>query len=99
MLSRSVSSRRVACAALAFALIGPSHVASSQTATVESVVAGATYLMRANPDVYEGPGAEFLLQQARAAEFLMVGESHGNQETPALMTWLLRELRPAGYEA
>ncbi len=40
-----------------------------------------------------GPGADFLLAEARASRFLLLGESHGNQETPAATRALLKALR------
>lgn len=46
-----------------------------------------------------GPGWALLVREGRAAEFLLVGESHGNRETPQLALALAAALRPAGYEA
>jgi hypothetical protein len=48
---------------------------------------------------FSGPGAKLLLEEAEAAEFFLIGESHGNAETPALAAWLLRSARPLGYGA
>ncbi|HPF39777.1 MAG TPA: hypothetical protein P5081_17715 [Phycisphaerae bacterium] len=50
-------------------------------------------------DRLRGPGADWLLQRARTSEFTIVGESHGNQETCRFTSWLLRELKGAGYSA
>lgn len=46
-----------------------------------------------------GPGADFVLQEADAARFFLIGESHGNVETCRLTTWLLDELKGRGYGA
>lgn len=44
-----------------------------------------------------GPGAEFLLREAAAARHLLVGETHGVAEAPALVADLFRRLRDDGY--
>ena len=44
-----------------------------------------------------GPGAELLLEEAAASRYLLVGETHGVAETPALIAALFRGLRPEGY--
>lgn len=45
----------------------------------------------------EGAGGEFLLEEARAARFLLLGEQHGVAEVPELAGALFRALAPAGY--
>lgn len=47
----------------------------------------------------EGPGADWLLSRASDARFTLLGESHGNAETPILTEALLEALRPHGYQA
>lgn len=44
-----------------------------------------------------GAGRRFLVEQARAARFTLVGEEHGIAQAPAVVQALLTELRPAGY--
>ena len=44
-----------------------------------------------------GPGADFLLREAAAARHLLVGETHGVAEAPALVADLFRRLRDDGY--
>lgn len=46
-----------------------------------------------------GDGLEFLVENAAAAAFCALGESHGNRETPLLARALLRRLAPRGYGA
>lgn len=46
-----------------------------------------------------GEGADFLLEEADRARFFLIGESHGNQETPRLTSWLLDELAARDYGA
>lgn len=45
----------------------------------------------------EGSGATFLLDAAAGASFFLLGESHGNRETPRLTQALLGPLRSRGY--
>lgn len=44
-----------------------------------------------------GPGGELLLREASRARYVLVGETHGVAETPALVSALFRDLQPAGY--
>jgi hypothetical protein len=44
-----------------------------------------------------GPGAEFLLREASAAQFTLVGEDHGLAETPRFTAALFDLIKPAGY--
>jgi len=45
----------------------------------------------------EGPGAELLIEAARAAQFTLIGEEHGVAEVPLVAGALLERLVPAGY--
>jgi hypothetical protein len=45
----------------------------------------------------EGPGAERILQQGRAAQFVVLAEEHYVREIPEITTALLRQLQPAGF--
>ena len=44
-----------------------------------------------------GPGWDWLVKQARDAQFTLIGEEHGVAETAQLATALFTALRPAGY--
>jgi hypothetical protein len=44
-----------------------------------------------------GPGVDWLIDQARAARFFLLGEEHGLAQVPALVSTLLPALKPAGY--
>ena len=44
-----------------------------------------------------GAGADFLVDEGRASEFFLIGESHGNVETCRLTRWLMGELEGSGY--
>jgi hypothetical protein len=44
-----------------------------------------------------GPGGDLLLRNASDARYLLVGETHGVAEAPAVMSALFRQLQPAGY--
>ena len=46
-----------------------------------------------------GAGAELLIREGLKASFFALGESHLNNETPALSGALLKALAPAGYRA
>jgi hypothetical protein len=44
-----------------------------------------------------GDGATFLLDEARASEFVLIGEDHGFAEMPRFTAALFRALEPSGY--
>src|SRR2546423_10576334 len=46
---------------------------------------------------HAGPGLDWLVQQARAARFTLVGGEHGVAETAQLSAALFKALRGAGY--
>ena len=48
-------------------------------------------------DALAGPGGSWLVEQAAAARFTLIGESHLTAETPAFTAALLTELAPSGY--
>lgn len=66
---------------------------------IAETVAEAVYPARLSSQGLEGPGAEVLLEEGRAAEFFLIGESHGNVQTCRLTGWLLEHLGDAGYDA
>lgn len=47
---------------------------------------------------FAGPGWDWLVAEARASEFLCLGEEHGLAEVPALARELFAALRPAGFD-
>lgn len=53
--------------------------------------------MRMVSGALEGPGADFLVREGRAAGFFLLGEDHGVAEVPEVAGALFRALAPAGY--
>jgi len=45
-----------------------------------------------------GEGAEFLVREARASQFFLVGEDHGIAELPAFTSSLFKSVAPDGYK-
>lgn len=66
-------------------------------ARIHSTLAEHVEPMSLGPDGLAGPGAERLIDEGSDAAFFALGESHLNNETPALTSALLEALRPAGY--
>lgn len=94
---------RALCAALTILLLLAAPAASAvqpqSDDPIDSLLEDHSRWMEFDAGAFGGGGADWLVQEAGSAEFLVVGEQHGTRETPALMSWLLGELRPAGYEA
>ena len=47
---------------------------------------------------FSGPGWDFLIRQASAAQFFLLGEEHGVAQIPMLCKSLLLALKPSGYD-
>ncbi len=67
------------------------------SAQIEDAIALGKLSMEMDAGEISGAGAEFLLEEAEKAKFFLVGESHGNQQTPALLQAMLPSLKPRGY--
>ncbi len=67
--------------------------------TLEPLIRAGRLELSADEDAFGGPGIAWLAEQGRAARFFVLGESHGNRETPALCRALLPALARAGYGA
>lgn len=48
-------------------------------------------------DTVSGPGLDRILQEARAARFLLLGEEHGVAQAPILSQAVFKALAPSGY--
>lgn len=76
-------------------------LSAAQQAPLDSALAATLEAHRrplsVEAGVLGGPGAEWLIERAKAARFTLIGESHLNAETPAFTAALLRGLRPLGY--
>lgn len=62
-----------------------------------ALIAESHHAMTLSDEGLAGPGAELLREAAAQSQFLLIGESHGNVETPALTAALARALRSVGY--
>ena len=89
--------RRAGRALALLALCASSGVARAQADKLPEHIATIHQPMTVGEKGPEGPGADFLVERGRASEFFLLGESHGNVETPRLTSWLMQRLAPAGY--
>ena len=66
---------------------------------IEQTIALHAYAMTVSPNGLAGPGGELVLREAARVDFLGIGESHLNNETPAFVRAMLPALKDAGYGA
>ena len=86
---------RIAIAALAVFAAG--DVAAAQDTTfVRALKANASEMSIVGGKL-EGRGAERIVQEARANQFILVGEDHGIREVPEFVGALFESVRPEGY--
>jgi hypothetical protein len=80
-------------------LLCASADAQELDARIDAALAERAEAMTLADGALDGPGATRLIEEGRAASFFALGESHLNNETPALTAALLEALKPAGYAA
>ncbi|MDX1503099.1 MAG: hypothetical protein R3325_12135 [Thermoanaerobaculia bacterium] len=84
---------------LAFPAAGRSEEEPAAADPLDALIEQNTHRLEWRDDGPSGPGWERIVSEGRAAEFFLIGESHGNRETPRLTVALAKALRPAGYSA
>ena len=75
----------------------PNTEETKQEDPLTLLIAASHHEMTRSDEGYAGPGAALLLGEAERSLFFLIGESHGNVETPAMTAWLLKATRPLGY--
>lgn len=72
--------------------------ANSDTSSrsLQDVLRANRYSIGTENDTLQGTGGEWLLQHAKAATVVTLGESHGTREIPTIMEALFEELQAAG---
>lgn len=94
----TAESRLAVLAVLLLASSAPARPAEEAAEDpLPALIAENVHRVEWGPGGPSGPGWELLVAQGRAAEFFLIGESHGNRETPRLSLALAAALRPAGY--
>jgi hypothetical protein len=89
------------CAAL-FVAASPiaAKAQQAENSLEEKIAASADahrYRLDYDGERFSGPGLDKLLEEARAAQFLLIGEEHGIAENPKLAGQLFTELSDEGY--
>jgi hypothetical protein len=70
----------------------------AQDSTLTALLIANRYPLELREDRLGGPGGAQLLEGARTARFVLIGEEHGVAETPQLIRALLTDLRPRGFD-
>jgi hypothetical protein len=79
-------------------LLAPALGAASQDDTLAALVESHSYFMTVEEGAWHGTGADFLVEEGARAKLFLIGENHGNVETPLLTEHLAGELFLEGYE-
>lgn len=86
----------VVCAASA-PLAAQEEQGETEAAALDSALRQHRHPLGLEDGELTGPGAELLLEEAGAARYLAVGETHGVAEAPRLVAALFRDLQDVGY--
>lgn len=84
--------------AVAGALCAGATAAADLDADIRAALDASQKTLTIHEESLGGAGAEWLLAEAAAAKFTLLGESHLTAETPVFTGALLHELAGAGYE-
>jgi hypothetical protein len=89
---------RSTCLAIALGLVvSPSVLAQSEAPSFATELERHRTTVTLVNDELGGAGARLLLEEARASQFVLVGEDHGFAEIPQFTAALFRLIAPAGY--
>jgi hypothetical protein len=73
------------------------QVQGQNTSMLDSIITENKYTFTIEDGEIKGNGLDFLTNEAAHSQFFMVGELHGNKETPAFISALLAPLKQHGY--
>ncbi len=90
-------SRRVGVLLALLGLVAGRPALSAEAMATDALLASLTMPLRIEGRSLEGPGADWLLAQAAAADFFLLGEQHTTAEIGRLSAGLFERLAPAGY--
>ncbi|WP_438425428.1 hypothetical protein [Aquimarina macrocephali] len=65
--------------------------------SIDSIIQLNTYTFKIVNNEIIGNGKDFLQREAENSQFFMIGELHGNKETPEFTSAILNLLKPKGY--
>ncbi len=88
---------RVLLMSLFVILASQGSVVAQSTSVLDSILTENKYTFTIENGIIKGEGLSFLKKEANSSQFFMVGELHGNQETPAFISALLSPLKEEGY--
>ncbi len=83
---------------LTLTLVGSALAQDDAPDPVEAILGDRVRSFESTAEGLTGPGADWLIEQAAAAQFVMIGESHGTQETPVFAANLMTALAPHDYD-
>lgn len=78
-------------------LLSPAQSPEPDTSlTLEEALSKHSYPIRVENDSLQGAGGDWLVEQAKQATIITLGESHGTKEIPVIMGALFEEMQAAG---
>ena len=79
-------------------LVGSQVEADQRNQALMEALQANRYALQIEDGEWSGPGAEWILERARRAGVVSVGESHGVREVSEFVSALFQELRPEGFQ-
>ncbi|EZH74166.1 hypothetical protein ATO12_14955 [Aquimarina atlantica] len=82
---------------LLFACFASKKLSAQNDYSIDSIIQSNKYTFKIVNNEIIGNGKDFLKKEAGNSQFFMIGELHGNQETPLFTSAILNLLKPVGY--
>ncbi|WP_025664732.1 hypothetical protein [Aquimarina megaterium] len=70
---------------------------AQNNSSIDSIIQLNKYTFKIVNNELVGSGKDFLINEAKNSQFFMIGELHGNKETPKFTSAILKLLKPEGY--
>jgi hypothetical protein len=70
---------------------------AQNSSSIDSIIQLNKYTFKIVNNKLVGNGNDFLKKEAKNSQFFMIGELHGNKETPKFTSAILKLLKPEGY--
>lgn len=82
---------------IAVLLLFSNYIQAQNSSTLDSILTANKYTFQIEDGMIVGDGFDFIVNEATNSQFFMVGELHGNVETPTFTSAILAPLKKLGY--
>ncbi len=85
------------CLPIVVLVLFVNYIQAQNSSILDSILTANKYTFQIEDGIIVGDGFNFIVNEAANSQFFMVGELHGNSETPAFISAILSPLKELGY--